>query len=806
MPTVQEMIAQANRQNLDQTMARSVADPNKLIVGGTVGTLPDGTPIQNQAITYNRNYTAPTPTPTPARYTPDGSVNTGANKPAPAANVNYGVGANGQSLAPTLLTQDQYTAQNAPKPVDEQSIREEIRKQQQARIDAINGAYNVMVGQQDVVNTGNQGSTRAINARSGLIGSDFGAANDSNQKQAGQNAINAINAERGMKISGVYAEIDQLASQKIAAQKSEALGNANAYKDYLEKAQTRSQTLVKNLGATGETVDNLKNTAPDRLKQLLEGSGMSELELSLAMNAARPPAAKIDWKTDIRGNNVIVYGTDPVTGELQYHTQELPAGAEANDVQVVNGELWSIGADGKSATKIGGPGPKDNLPASAQEYEYAKKNGYTGSYAQYQNEDANRKNVAAGGSSGSAPTSYREWQLAGSPGTYADWLKSGGKQEVGRPLSAQQSQLLSDGANMVSVLNPINELITNRANLFGPVAGRFNAANPYDTTSQTANSQLTAAAQMVGKYMEGGVLRQEDVAKYQKMLPQLSDTPQVAKNKLENVQKLLSDKQQQYIRDYQTAGFDASGFGNEPASTPVVGQNNPPPTPDEMNTLRQSFPGMSDAELLQAGGFNTESQTSLNGDNTGSLSAKYESGGDPGAIGYDKTGSWSYGSMQLAHQNALKFVQQSPYAKEFQGIAFNSTAFRNKWKEVARKDPKGFDQAQRSYIGKTHYEPQINKLASAGVNVENLSPVLRDVIWSTAVQHGPANNIVANAIRSVGENASEADLIKKIYALRWSGGRSFSNSTADVKKSVYNRFFGRDGEMANALASLSNNA
>jgi len=41
-----------------------------------------------------------------------------------------------------------------------------------------------------------------------------------------------------------------------------------------------------------------------------------------------------------------------------------------------------------------------NIPASAQEYEYAKANGYTGSYNDYQNEDANRKAVASGSSTG----------------------------------------------------------------------------------------------------------------------------------------------------------------------------------------------------------------------------------------------------------------------------------------------------------------------------------------------------------------------------------------------------------------------
>lgn len=49
---------------------------------------------------------------------------------------------------------------------------------------------------------------------------------------------------------------------------------------------------------------------------------------------------------------------------------------------------------------------KPNLPVSAEEYEYAKKNGYTGTYAQYQNEDANRKAKAAGSGSGSEYTNY----------------------------------------------------------------------------------------------------------------------------------------------------------------------------------------------------------------------------------------------------------------------------------------------------------------------------------------------------------------------------------------------------------------
>lgn len=42
------------------------------------------------------------------------------------------------------------------------------------------------------------------------------------------------------------------------------------------------------------------------------------------------------------------------------------------------------------------PNDLSNLPASAQEYEYAKRGGYAGSYSDYQNEDANRKAGVSG--------------------------------------------------------------------------------------------------------------------------------------------------------------------------------------------------------------------------------------------------------------------------------------------------------------------------------------------------------------------------------------------------------------------------
>lgn len=184
----------------------------------------------------------------------------------------------------------------------------------------------------------------------------------------------------------------------------------------------------------------------------------------------------------------------------------------------------------------------------------------------------------------------------------------------------------------------------------------------------------------------------------------------------------------------------------------------------------------------------------------GSLSLSFESGGNPGAIGYDNTGGYSYGLFQLAHNNAKNFVNQSPYSDQFKGLTFNTPAWREQWKKVATKDPEGFSNAQTNYITKTHVDPQIQKLSNAGLKIDQYSPALKEVLLSTAVQHGPNTNVVVNALKSLPKDPSEESLIKAIYKSRWGGGSQFARSTSDVKKSVYNRFFGKQGELNKALA------
>lgn len=130
----------------------------------------------------------------------------------------------------------------------------------------------------------------------------------------------------------------------------------------------------------------------------------------------------------------------------------------------------------------------------------------------------------------------------------------------GRPLTDTQAKLISEGNQLSSVLQPLYGIIDSKSDLFGPIAGRINGNNPYNTEAATISAQFKTAAQIIGGYLEGGKLTDSDIGRYQTMLPQLNDKPEVAKGKLDAIASLVQQKQQQYLQDFSRAGYNVSGF------------------------------------------------------------------------------------------------------------------------------------------------------------------------------------------------------------------------------------------------------
>ncbi|OJH41800.1 LysM peptidoglycan-binding domain-containing protein [Cystobacter ferrugineus] len=201
----------------------------------------------------------------------------------------------------------------------------------------------------------------------------------------------------------------------------------------------------------------------------------------------------------------------------------------------------------------------------------------------------------------------------------------------------------------------------------------------------------------------------------------------------------------------------------------------------------------------------------------GSLSRKYEARG-PGTVSTGKGdhGGVSYGSYQFASNNgsAKAFVDSlrtshPDYHAALSGHAPGTKEFSAAWKQLAAKDPQGFDKAQHDYIKATHYDVGAAEIKKAtGIDLDQRSKALRDVAWSTSVQHGPkaADDIFKRALAGRDPaKVSDEQLIKDIYAERGRKNASgelvyFSSSSRDVQQGVSDRY---KSESQDALSRLA---
>ncbi len=136
----------------------------------------------------------------------------------------------------------------------------------------------------------------------------------------------------------------------------------------------------------------------------------------------------------------------------------------------------------------------------------------------------------------------------------------------------------------------------------------------------------------------------------------------------------------------------------------------------------------------------------------GGLSTRFETGGRGSTTvsgGVGDAGGVSYGTYQMTSQpnggTVARFVAQPdfPFRNDFASLAPGSAAFSAKWKDIATRFPANFKDAEHEFIKRTHYDPLCTKIATDdGVDIAHCSHAMQDVIWSTAVQHGPNATIV----------------------------------------------------------------
>ncbi len=177
----------------------------------------------------------------------------------------------------------------------------------------------------------------------------------------------------------------------------------------------------------------------------------------------------------------------------------------------------------------------------------------------------------------------------------------------------------------------------------------------------------------------------------------------------------------------------------------------------------------------------------------GELSAQYESGKNGiNAVAYDRVGGTSYGKFQIASKpgtfdDFVKYLtREAPdIAEQLKKGGPANTGSRNGrmpeiWKDIAESQPNRFELLQENFIKRTHFDPAFSSLKDTGL--DTTCPVLKEVVWSTAVQHGAtgAKRIFSRALNGVDTSNMES-FINNVYDVRTS---QFRSSTQGVQSAI----------------------
>jgi hypothetical protein len=149
----------------------------------------------------------------------------------------------------------------------------------------------------------------------------------------------------------------------------------------------------------------------------------------------------------------------------------------------------------------------------------------------------------------------------------------------------------------------------------------------------------------------------------------------------------------------------------------------------------------------------------------GKLSEVFESGGrGPGTVspGSNDPGGVSYGMYQLSSKagtlSAFLRAEGKGWAGELSGTKPGSAAFSERWKKIAAREPDAFREAQHRFIERSHYRKAVaDVLARKGIDLDRRHNAVRDAVWSVAVQHGKAADILVRAVDMTDPHESRGD-------------------------------------------------
>lgn len=239
----------------------------------------------------------------------------------------------------------------ATAPIDENTIRNNVLNQFQQEINAGNEIYAEKLREAKTAGISRLGTNRAISARSGTLGSDFGAAAEDRVKTENTKIESGIEAERLAKIAEISGKARTAASEEIAAKRKAQTEGLDSYLKFLgaktERKAAGLKAVANSLITQGITP---KEVDPAKLQEIASSYGVTPDELSSAYSSEKKTydeaqakaalAAAKDARIELSPGQKL-FTLDPKTGQYK-EMASAPAAPKADDALTIT-EAKSLG-------------------------------------------------------------------------------------------------------------------------------------------------------------------------------------------------------------------------------------------------------------------------------------------------------------------------------------------------------------------------------------------------------------------------------------------------------------------------------
>lgn len=172
--------------------------------------------------------------------------------------------------------------------IDEREVMRQQRKLFQSEIDATNRVYDDMLAQERLAGQGRLGTGRAIAARGGLLGSDFGEAQRNNIVGANLSAERAVQNERQAKIGAIMGTMRKAVADALTEKRLARQQGAENYISYLASSKERKANNA-NIAASAILQAGLDPTKmdPAEIEAIGKEAGLSLQDILMAYSGMK---------------------------------------------------------------------------------------------------------------------------------------------------------------------------------------------------------------------------------------------------------------------------------------------------------------------------------------------------------------------------------------------------------------------------------------------------------------------------------------------------------------------------------------